>query len=343
MVRILNGIKNFFRENYKLLVFFLVFYYVINYPVPYYVFTSGGITDLSERFVIESSYEQKGSYNLSYVNQAEGNVLTYLLSFVFSDWETVEVENYQINENESLEEVMLRDRLSLTQANQSAVILAYSRANKKAEITDTKFYVIATYDVLDSTVPIKIGDIIVSVDGVPIKDFEDITDKVKDKNDGDYLTFELDRNGEVYTTDVKIHTVNDVNLVGIGFYRIYDLELDPEIKFTFKDSESGSSAGLMTTLAIYDSLVPEDLTHGLKIAGTGTINSDGTVGEIGGVKYKLAGAVKGGADIFLVPSGDNYKEALEVKNKRNYDIELVEIETLDQAISYLENYKTEKE
>ena len=98
----------------------------------------------------------------------------------------------------------------------------------------------------------------------------------------------------------------------------------------------------MTTLAIYDSLIEEDLTHGLKIAGTGTISIDGTVGDIGGVKYKVGGAEIGGAKIFFVPSGENYEDAIKVKKEKNYKIEIVEVKTIDDAINYLKNYKEEE-
>ncbi len=91
----------------------------------------------------------------------------------------------------------------------------------------------------------------------------------------------------------------------------------------------------MTTLAIYDSLVPEDLTGGLKIAGTGTIEEDESVGPIGGVKYKLAGAESDGADIFFAPSGENYNEAIRIKNEKNYNIIVIEVKTLDDAINFL--------
>ncbi len=226
-MRLFKGVKNFFRENYKLIIFFLIFYFVINFPVPYSVFTSGGITDLSDRFIIDGSYEQKGSYNLSYVNQAEGNVLTYLLSFVLPEWETVEIENYQINENESVNDVLLRDRLSLTQANQSAVLLAYTRAGKKAEIKSTKFYVTAIYDFLESSEQIKIGDILLKVEGISVDEFEDITEKVQNSKVNDYLTLELERNGDIYESKVKVQNKDGANLMGLGFYRIDDLELDP--------------------------------------------------------------------------------------------------------------------
>ena len=108
-----------------------------------------------------------------------------------------------------------------------------------------------------------------------------------------------------------------------------------KIKIKFKSSEGGPSGGLMLTLAIYNKLTDSNLSNGRKIVGTGTIDQNGNVGEIGGVKYKLNGAVKAHADIFLVPSGDNYKEALKEKEKNNYQITIKAIKTLDEAITYL--------
>ena len=108
-----------------------------------------------------------------------------------------------------------------------------------------------------------------------------------------------------------------------------------KIKIKFKNSESGASGGLMMSLSIYDSFIKEDLTKGLKIAGTGTIDQDGNVGKIDGVKYKVMGAVKDKADIFLVPAGSNYKEAIKTKKEKKYKIKIIKVKTLDEAISKL--------
>lgn len=335
---ILISISSFFRENYKTFIFFILFFIIVNFPVPYYVFTSGGITDLSSRFEIEESYEQKGSYNLSYVSQLEGNILTYLLTYIVPGWEKVEIEGYQVNENESVEDMMVRDKLSLEQANQIATVLAYTKAQKQIDINNVNFYVVAIYDFLESDREIKIGDKLLKVDGIEIEEFDQITEYINATNE-ETLKLELERNEKTYETNVKIKNIEGSKMIGLAFYRLYDLNVTPKIEFTFAASESGSSAGLMTTLAIYDSLIPEDLTHGLKIAGTGTVDSEGNVGEIGGVQYKLAGANKGGAEIFFVPSGDNYKDAMKLKKEKGYDIEIVEVETLDDAINYLKNIK----
>jgi PDZ domain-containing protein len=69
------------------------------------------------------------------------------------------------------------------------------------------------------------------------------------------------------------------------------------------------------------------------------IDSYGNVGDIGGVRYKLIGACHGDADVFIVPDGKNYKEALKVKEKEGYNIEIVGVENFDEALEYLKNYK----
>ena len=71
----------------------------------------------------------------------------------------------------------------------------------------------------------------------------------------------------------------------------------------------GPSAGLAFTLEIYDSLSGRHLLHGHRVAVTGEIGLDGSVQPIGGVTQKTLGAIDAGADTFIVPKGDNYRDA----------------------------------
>ena len=89
------------------------------------------------------------------------------------------------------------------------------------------------------------------------------------------------------------------------------------------------------SLEIYSQLINKDITRGRKIVGTGTISEDGEVGEIDGVKYKLRGAVKNKAQIFITPSGDNYKEAVKEKKKNNYKIKIIEAKNFKQVLEEL--------
>ncbi|MGD0006433.1 MAG: S16 family serine protease, partial [Anaerolineaceae bacterium] len=92
----------------------------------------------------------------------------------------------------------------------------------------------------------------------------------------------------------------------------------------------GPSAGLMFTLTVYNLLSPVDLTGGHKIAGTGTISPDGSVGPIGGVEQKVAAAEMAGAEYFFAPA-DNYADALKAARR----IKVIKIETVEQAVAFL--------
>lgn len=70
------------------------------------------------------------------------------------------------------------------------------------------------------------------------------------------------------------------------------------------DDIGGPSAGMMYALGLIDKLTPQDETGGLTIAGTGTMDEDGNVGSIGGIRLKMLGAVRDGATWFLAPEAN---------------------------------------
>ena len=94
----------------------------------------------------------------------------------------------------------------------------------------------------------------------------------------------------------------------------------------------GPSAGLILAIAIVDKLDPGNSTGGAKVAGSGTIQPDGTVGPIGGVTHKIRAAHEAGATEFLVPAG-NCAEAVQDPPG---GIRLIEVETLGGALDALE-------
>ena len=248
-------------------------------------------------------------------------------------------EDVSLDEDETSEDIMFRNRIYLENANQTAIMLAYQKAGKEVSISDKHFYVIYVEDKEDNG--LRVGDELLKVNGKEILDINDYTKEIQKYNIGDEVKVTVKRNDQEKEVSATVKKGEDGNkLTGISVSTIYEYKTDPKIELNFKDSEGGPSGGLMLTLAIYDRLTDDDLTNGLKIVGTGTISSDGTVGEIGGVKYKLNGAVKAKADLFLVPKGDNYKEALKEKEKNDYDIEIKAIGTFDEAVSYLESLKS---
>jgi PDZ domain-containing protein len=109
----------------------------------------------------------------------------------------------------------------------------------------------------------------------------------------------------------------------------------------------------MFTLELYSLLSQKDIRHGLEIAGTGTMNSDGEVGRIGGIDKKVIAAEYAGADVFFAPDDPisdelkekypdiktNYEEAVAAIKANKLNIEVVPIKTVNDAVKYLENKK----
>ena len=125
--------------------------------------------------------------------------------------------------------------------------------------------------------------------------------------------------------------------IGILISNVKEYDTYPNVDIKVSNNESGSSGGLITALAIYDALVKEDITRGLKIVGTGTIDLDGNIGSIGGVEYKLKSAVKKHADLFIVPNDSNYDEAIKIKKEKKYDIDIIGVSTFEEVLDYLIN------
>ena len=73
----------------------------------------GGITNLDKRIHIENATKQKGSYNLSYVSQIDGNLITYLFSYIIPSWDIEKVNDYKVSDYETTEDIEQRGKLSL--------------------------------------------------------------------------------------------------------------------------------------------------------------------------------------------------------------------------------------
>ena len=123
-------------------------------------------------------------------------------------------------------------------------------------------------------------------------------------------------------------------MIGIMKTALKEVETDPKVEYVFKNSESGSSRGLLCALEIYNKITEFDLTKGRIISGTGVIDDDDSVGKIDGIKYKLAEAIKNKAEIFIVPE-KNYEEAEKLVKKYNYDIKLIKATNLKDIIEEL--------
>lgn len=176
-------------------------------------------------------------------------------------------------------------------------------------------------------------DLILAVDGEQVSASSDVVEAIGRVSPGEPVVLTVERAGQQQDVEVVTRPAPDDSdrpLIGITVGTSYDFPI--EIENNVGDQVGGPSAGTMFALAIYDRLTPGSLTGGQRIAGTGSIDGDGQVGRIGGVRQKMAGAAADGATIFLVPA-DNCAEAADGSA---FGMTLVEVSTLDGAIDALE-------
>ena len=318
MKNIKEKIKSFFKNNYKGIIFLILLYLFMNFNLGVSVYTPGGLINVSDRIKSEDKiYESKGSINMTYVSLIKGTIPTYLLAKIIPTWDIV--DNDDISYDGDLDETIKRDKYYLEESISNAYMVAYNKAGVDYKITSRNNYIVYIYE--NANTNLKLFDKIVKYDNIEFSTFNVMQEYISKKNVGDKVDFIVNRNGKEIKCFAKMINIEGVAKVGIGTVEINDYKSDININVRSKRSESGSSGGFMTALAIYNALTKEDITKGKVIAGTGTIDSLGNVGIIGGVKYKLSGAVKNKADIMLVPK-DNYEEALNYKKAQGFDIEL---------------------
>lgn len=330
--KVYDKIKQILKENFKVFLSMLVVFLLCTVSFPYYINAPGGLINVDDRIEIDDTNLSSGSLNMAYVSEIKATIPTLLYSLFNKSWDVIKEEDITY-ENETIEETYLRDHLLLEEAVNNAIIVGFTKAQKEVEVVSLKL--IVTYVDANAKTDLEIGDEIISIDGEKVKSTNDIHKLLNQKSINSQVNLKVISDNKELTRKAHLYEENDKNIIGIMINEQKEVKTNPKVKLNFKKSESGPSGGLMTALAIYNSLIEEDITHGKKIVGTGTIDEFGNVGSIGGVKYKLEGAVNKKAEIFLVPTGKNYEEAIKLKKDNNYKIEIVGVSNIDDAINYL--------
>ena len=152
---------------------------------------------------------------------------------------------------------------------------------------------------------LKAGDVLVTVNGEKVTTLASLQKAIAANGTSKPVAFAITRDGAAETVEVTPQTSADTKKPAIGIYTggTATFTFPFPVKIQLQDV-GGPSAGMMLALGIYDKLTPGDLVKGKHIAGTGTIDPDGTVGPIGGIRQKLYGARDDGATWFLAPQSN---------------------------------------
>lgn len=182
---------------------------------------------------------------------------------------------------------------------------------------------------------LEIGDVIVSIDGRALTSPADVAAVMDGRAPGDSVILEVEHADEE-TEEITVELVADEDDPGRGIVGVLLRPRGIRYEFPFEitiDSGQvgGPSAGLAFSLGVLDVLTPGDLTGPHQVAVTGTIDSEGNVGEVGGVPQKTAAVIDAGFDVFIVPSAE-----VDMARERAGDaLEVIGVDTLTEALDAL--------
>lgn len=328
--KLYEKIKQYIKKEYKFLIIIISAFLLFTIKLPYYIDMPGGIIDISERLKVDNKNTQTGTLNFAYVSELRATIPTYIISKLNKDWDILKKEEVLYEYTE--EEMNFIDTLSLKEAVSNALYTAFKEANEPFKKTNEKIYVTGKYK--EAKTDLKIKDQILKINDIELKTIDDVK-KINRYKPGEKVKITVLNNNKEYIREAELISYEGRTIIGVSIKETFEIESNHKIEDIYKKRESGPSGGMMMALSIYGNLTNQDLTKGKKIVGTGTIDASGKVGSIGGVKYKLIGAVNNKADIFLVPNGENYEEAMKIKKEKNYNIKIIGVSSLKEAINEL--------
>jgi PDZ domain-containing protein len=172
-------------------------------------------------------------------------------------------------------------------------------------------------------------DVVVAVDGTPTPTEAALHNALGQVEPGAVVKLRVRRDGKLLTVPVRTVDVQGRALVGFVPDQSATIKLPIRVGIDTGDV-GGPSAGLAFALELMQKL-GRNVLHGHNVAATGAIELNGAVSPIGGIKQKTYGARKAGVDVFLVPAGQNARDA------RRYagPVRIIPVRTLDQALHAL--------
>ncbi len=327
--------KNRVNKIYSRIIgIIFVSFVIINFiPTSYNLIEPGIALELSSVIEVEEGYKNQGEFLLTAVSSRRAVVWDYLyVSLASPEDKALESIAAQMPEDMDMNEYIDVMAKLMEESKLQAQAVAFRKLGYNVSVSGEGAEVVEVMKDGSAYNNLKKDDLITAIDGQEVEMAADAVNIIRDREIGDQVQLEVLRDGETLTFNLKtVELEGNEGNPSIGVLissKGLEYDIPREVNF---DTENivGPSAGSMFTMEIYNQLTPDDITGGKRIAGTGTVNLDGKVGQIGGVKFKVMAAEEAGADLFIVPA-ENYEQAQEVQA----NIPLLEVENIDDIIDY---------
>ena len=219
----------------------------------------------------------------------------------------------------------------MARSQEIAAAVALRELGYDVEVRERGAFVVSVFQDLPAVGKVSPGEVIVAVDGRPVRSTLDLQRLIAAKRPGTAVTLTLgsgDRSRRARLTTAPNPADPTRSVVGVLVEQAADIRLPLDVSID-AGSIGGPSAGLAFALDVMEKL-GRDVDHGRRVAATGELSLDGSVQRIGGIKQKTIGARAADVDVFLVPA-ENAAEARQYAR----GLRIVPVRSVAQAVRAL--------
>ena len=334
---------NNLSKSRKAIVIFLIALMPIGLiKTEYYFMSPGPPYQWEIDYGNDENYAFEGNLFQLTVRRDEANVFVYLWSLINDSYDLYPREVILPDgvTPQELSEISIQN---MRTSENVAIAVALKNIGYEIESKGDGVAVVGLLE--DSPVKDKLkkGDLINSINNTDIYSATEFISTLRTYSIGETVSIGLLREIDGIKEQIYIKTtlIEHVEYEGepmVGFLATtvnerFDFPFEIDIK---TGNVGGPSAGLMMALNVYNNLIPEDITNSKIIAGTGTIEIDGSVGPVGGIKQKIIAAKRAGAELILVPVA-NFEEARPFETDKTA---IVAVDSFDEALSVISQYSS---
>jgi len=325
-----------------LVIFFIVLMPIGLVKTEYYFMSPGPPYQWEIEYGNNENYSFDGNLYQLTVRRDEANIYVYLWSLLNSSYDLYPREVILPDgvTPQELSEISIQN---MRTSENVAIAVALKNIGYEIESKGDGVAVVGLLE--DSPVKDKLkkGDLINSINNTDIYSATEFISTLRTYSIGETVSIGLLREIDGIKEQIYIKTtlIEHVEYEGepmVGFLATtvnerFDFPFEIDIK---TGNVGGPSAGLMMALNVYNNLIPEDITNSKIIAGTGTIEIDGSVGPVGGIKQKIIAAKRAGAELILVPVA-NFEEARPFETDKTA---IVAVDSFDEALAVISQYSS---
>jgi PDZ domain-containing protein len=279
----------------------------------------------------EKPHEPGGIYYVDVIVR-KASLLEDLVSAARPDGADLVPEHALVPPGSSLEDRREQNRRQMDRSEQIAAAVALRELGYDVTAEPEGALVAGVAPGAPADGKVEPTEVIVGVDGQPVKTPDDLRRLISKHEPGDAVKLAVRAGGA--TREETVDTIESPEepgrpIIGVQVEQSAKIELPLDVEIDL-GGVGGPSAGLAFALDVVEEL-RGNVDRGLDVAATGEIQLDGTVSPVGGIKQKVIGARRSGADVFLVPAGDNADEA----RRHAGDLRVIPVESFEQALREL--------